>query len=63
MEFQLSCTDDDVPLPTVASPLLWCTGWRLSVLLRSCLSPLAARVTVSWHMLQEVLNAIAKGLR
>ena len=60
MEFQLSCTDKDAPLLAVALPLLWGIGWRFSVLLRSCLSPLAARMTVSWHKLQDKVIATAK---
>ena len=47
MEFQLSWTEEAAPLPTVALLLLCARGWRLSELLRSCLSPLAARMTVS----------------
>ena len=55
MEFQLSCTDGAPPLLDPVSVALWGAGWRLSDPLRSCLSPLAARMTVSWRILEQRL--------
>ena len=63
MEFQLSCTEEAAPLPMVASLLLCARGWRLSELLRSCLSPLAARMTVSCICCTVALIFLCQGER